>query len=1188
MRKRSSLTVVVLLGLLFIFAAAPKNRPRDIKGVKDISGVKPHIHHREFPLHFIANKGQVNEKAAYYARAAGYTLWLTKEGFVFDSVKKTEIKKKLPHSPHSPHSTHSPKTTRDVSRLIFVGAGKNPVLIPLEEAALKVNYFIGNDGSKWHTNVPTSMAVLYKGLYKNIDLKVYGIEKQIEYDWIVNPGGNPGDIRFQYKNVKGTRIDEKGNLLIETDSGELMHKKPVCYQRRGLIYQTRIEVTGRFKKTGENTYGFEVGDYDKRTELVIDPVVLAYSTYLGGGLNEQGRAIDVDGSGCVYVTGRTFSTNFPTQDPYQGALVGPAADVFVTKIDTTQGGGASLIYSTYLGGDSADLGHGIAVDAGGNAYVTGYTGGSDFPVTNQYQGDQGGDDVFLTKIAADGASLLYSTYLGGGSFEEGLDIAVDGSGNAYVTGFTNSTLFPTRNQNQANQTGLDAFVTKIDTTQSGDASLIYSTYLGGGDTDQGNRIAVDGSGNAYVTGSTLSTNFPTKSPYQSNQTGWDAFVTKIDTTQSGGASLIYSTYLGWDGLDEGFGIAVDGSGRAYVTGFTDSTDFPTLNPYQTNQTGTDVFVTKIAAGGSSLVYSTYLGGGNDDYSYGLAIDGSGNAYVTGYTTSTGFPILNQNQSDPADSNTDAFVTKIDTTQSGGASLIYSTYLGGGDGEEGRAIAVDAGGNAYVAGYTTSMNFPTANQYQGSNQGGEDVFVTTISAFPGPPTVDTPTSADITPTTATLGGNVSSINGANVTERGVYWSTTDGFTPPGQGTNVSETGDWGTGAFTVPVTGLPPGTTIYFRAYAVNSAGTGYSAQDSFPTPPLPPTVTTDAVTNITATTATCGGDVTLDGGAPVTSRGVCWSTSTGPTVALSTKTTDGSGTGSFTSSITGLTPATTYYVRAYAVNSAGTSYGNEVSFDTADNPSISGRIADGNSGVGAVTLTFSNGGGNTSSLSDGTYSHIVDYGWSGTVTPAKQGYTFEPPNQSYPNVVSAQTGQDYTATAITFEISGKVTTGGTNGTGVSDVILTFSNGGGSTATTAGGIYSHAVDYGWSGTVTPEKDGYTFDPVNKSYPNVVSAQTGQDYTAEVITLEISGKVTTGGTGGTGGTGVSGVILTFSNGGGSTATTAGGIYSHAVDYGWSGTVTPEKDGYTFDPVNKSYPNVVSAQTGQDYTAEVITLE
>ncbi|UCH93431.1 MAG: SBBP repeat-containing protein, partial [Candidatus Aminicenantes bacterium] len=250
------------------------------------------------------------------------------------------------------------------------------------------------------------------------------------------------------------------------------------------------------------------------------------------------------------------------------------------------------------------------------------------------------------------------------------------------------------------------------------------------------------------------------------------------------------------------------------------------------------------------------------------------------------------------------------------------------GDYGWGIDVDGSGNAYVTGSTGSTDFPTLNQYQ-TYQGYYDVFVTKISAFSAAaPTVDTPTSAAVTYTTATLGGNVADTGGANVTERGVYWSTTNGFTPPGQGTKVSETGNWGTGTFTVNVTGLPAGITIYFKAFATNTAGTGYSAQDSFTTPAITaPTVTTTAVSNITTTSADSGGNVTYDGGSAVTARGVCWSTNVNPTTADNT-TTDGTGTGSFTSSITGLMEYTTYYVRAYATNSVGTGYGKQRSFTT--------------------------------------------------------------------------------------------------------------------------------------------------------------------------------------------------------------------------------------------------------------------
>jgi hypothetical protein len=783
------LIAVIITALCLISASASVNaekmqeinaldlsvKPQDIN---PRGTVKPDLNFGKFPLYFIFNKGQVNEKAKFYAKASRYTLWLTKEGLVFDSFKKFKVKveveegKETTHPAPSghpsqeddtprplrghpsqegksavPHLTHSPKLERDVSRLVFLDANKNLEMVAIEESKLKVNYFIGNDKSKWHCDVPTSQAVLYKNLYKDIDLKVYGIEKQIEYDWIVKPGGNPKDIRFEYKNVKGTRLDKEGNLLIETDFGELMHKKPVSYQKRkaqstgvgaGLracpLNQNKnrkiIDVT--FKKIGKNTYGVEVGEYDKSCELIIDPVVLAYSTYLGGGNWDGSWSITVDSIGYIYVTGSTLSIDFPTRDQYLTDQGG--RDAFVTKLDTTQSGASGLIYSTYLGGNGIDYGCGIAVDSSFNAYVSGWTSSTDFPILNQYQNDQGGVDVFVTKLdttQSGGLSLIYSTYFGGGSTDYCSEIDVDTNGYAYVIGATNSTDLPTLNQFQTFQGGsYDAFVTKLDTNSNGNSSLIYSTYLGGNFYDYGEEIAVDNSGHAYVIGETTSSDFPTRNHYQTDQGGRDVFVTKLDTTQSGASSLNYSTYLGGNGYEfAGYGIAVDSLGYVYVSGRTDSSDFPVLNQYQVDQPGRDAFVTKLdttQSGVSSLIYSTYLGGSGEDNVCKIAVDNSGCVYVTGYTVSTDFPILDQYQVEQP--GRDAFVTKLDTTQCGASSLIYSTYLGGNGSDYGIGIALDNSGNAYIAGWTESTDFPILNQFQ-IDQGGYDAFVTKLSFIP---------------------------------------------------------------------------------------------------------------------------------------------------------------------------------------------------------------------------------------------------------------------------------------------------------------------------------------------------------------------------------------------------------------------------------------------------------------------------
>jgi hypothetical protein len=380
-----------------------------------------------------------------------------------------------------------------------------------------------------------------------------------------------------------------------------------------------------------------------------------------------------------------------------------------------------LEYSTLLGGSGVDQGESIAVDSAGNAYVTGFTDSTDFPIANAAQGANGGQhDVFITKLNAAGSALVYSTYLGGSNSEFGRGIALDAAGSAYVTGVTQSTNFPTVNAFQSTGSG-DAFVTKL--TPAGSA-LVYSTYLGGSRADVGNRIAVDSTGNAYVTGFTESTNFPTANALQSAiGPPADAFVTKFNAA---GSALVYSTYLGGIGQEHGESIAVDSAGNAYVTGATFSANFPTANAIQSTPGGdSDAFVTKFNAAGSALIYSTYLGGSHIDLSESIAVDSTGNAYVTGTTHSTNFPTANAFQGATAGMG-DIFVTKLNAT---GSALAYSTYLGGTEHDGGWGIAVDAAGNAYVTGTTISTNFPTVNSFQSTtgSAGLEDVFVTKFNA-----------------------------------------------------------------------------------------------------------------------------------------------------------------------------------------------------------------------------------------------------------------------------------------------------------------------------------------------------------------------------------------------------------------------------------------------------------------------------
>jgi hypothetical protein len=681
----------------------------------------------KIPLYFIHNEGQVDEKALYYAKASRYTLWLTRKGLVFDKIRRIDRQgsKSLESCADKKIPPKNFKFERDVSTIKFLHSRENPDLLPVDITEHRVNHFIGNDASEWKSNIPTSNAVLYRELYRNIDLKVYGVEKEIEYDWLVKPGGNVEDIQFEFHGIKETKIDEMGNLVVDLESGKTTHSKPNSYQRIG---GKKKDVEVKFRELGNNRYGFEAEGYDKDHNLVIDPVVLLFSTYLGGTGNDEGYSIAVNDSGNAYVTGYTASINFPNEDPYMNDPDGGLYDAFVTKFSAS---GSSLVYSTYLGGIGNDEGRGIAVDSSGNAYVTGYTASTSFPVVNAYMTDPDGGlyDAFVTKLSASGDSLTYSTYLGGTGNDEGHAIAVY-SGNAYVTGYTASTNFPYINAYMSDPDGglYDAFVTKLSTSGS---TLVYSTYLGGTGSDEGFGIAVD-SGNAYVTGYTASTNFPYVNAYMNDPDGstHDAFVTKLSTS---GSSLVYSTYLGGTGSDGGFGIAVD-SGNAYVTGYTASTNFPREDAYMSDPDGSlyDAFVTKLSTSGSSLIYSTYLGGTGSDQGRAIAVDNAGRAYVTGYTASTNFPSLDAYMNDPDGSTHDAFVTKLSTS---GSALIYSTYLGGTGSDQGYGIAVNDVGNAYVVGFTASANFPTANAYMNDPDGSiHDAFITKLSSDDAPPDV----------------------------------------------------------------------------------------------------------------------------------------------------------------------------------------------------------------------------------------------------------------------------------------------------------------------------------------------------------------------------------------------------------------------------------------------------------------------
>lgn len=713
----------------------------------------------KLPLSFEANQGQSDPTVKFISRGSGYTLFLTDTEAVL-TLKKTGpdaaktnptiMRNLMPPAQRLRHERAEYTTLR----MKLEGAHAKPLVSGLAQLQGKANYFIGHDPTTWQTNIPTYARVQYTEIYPGINVVYYGNQRQLEYDLVVQPGADPEQIRLAFEGTEDIRTDETGDLILKVDGGELRLKQPLVYQE---VNGTRQPVAARYVVRKQETIagldvGVTVAAYDTKKPLIIDPV-LSYSTYLGGTGDQAGTAIAVDGEGNAYVTGFTSSTDFPLAAPSQSTINGGFYDAFVTKFNPS---GSALLYSTFLGGSGLDFGNGIAVDAEGNAYVTGNTTSViDFPGTLGRKKDPGPSEAFVTRLGPDG-TLIVSELLGGRGDEAGYGIAVDASGNIYVTGFTDSNNFGNcgnikeLGEGNACENGA-AFVAKLDS----DGAPIYITDLGGNDYDSGSGIAFDASGNAYVTGATASSDFSTVNPVQAVLGGlYDAFVAKLDAT----GAIVYSTYLGGSNDDSGSGIAVDGSGTVYVTGDTASSDFPTANPLQASfGGGDDAFLSKFDAAGS-LIYSTYLGGSDDDYGTGIAVDGSGNAFLVGSTASSDFPTANAFQATkdgvsdssatgsepivspkkPVAPLSDAFVTKFDFT---GSALVYSSFMGGNGEDFGTGIALDGSGGAYVAGQTLSSTFPTANPFQATKGGLSDAFVAKITEPSQPDLIMTAVTPD---------------------------------------------------------------------------------------------------------------------------------------------------------------------------------------------------------------------------------------------------------------------------------------------------------------------------------------------------------------------------------------------------------------------------------------------------------------
>lgn len=626
------------------------------------------------PLAFTLNQGQTAPEVRFVAQGSGCSLFFTPQGTTFVLSREHPSTGKAAKGTALADSPQAEPTDRDAFaiKLSFAGANPSPKMVGEDRLPWNSNYFIGNNPAQWRTDVPNYARVRLEEVYPDIDLVYYGNQNTVEYDFIVQPGADPGKIRMKYDwgehAGSSLRLNEKGDLVVTTPAGDIIERKPYCYQ---VIDGNKCEVSGNYRLLGKNEFTFDLKAYNTERPLVIDPAIV-YATLIGGTGRDNSWDIAVDGQGCVYAIGSTSGGIFPSTSGAFDTKKNGITKVFVMKLNES---GTGLVYSAFLGGSQEDWGSGIALDNSGNTFVCGTTLSADFPTTvSAYDRSHNGEyDIFVAQLNKMGNGLIYSTFLGGRYWDVSPRLAVDRNGCAYITGDTKSSDFPVtpnsldQSYNYGEQ---DAFVTKLNESGTG---LVYSTFLGGRNFDQSCDIAVDSNGNAYITGESLG-GFPTTpGAFQEEGRGiTDAFVTRLNAS---GSAMVYSTMVGGTGSDTGICIAVDDHGIAYVGGSTSSANFPfTMSafglPWNDPYISRDSFVMKLNTTAGRIDFISYIGGSPNNNVSCIALDVNGNTYIAGETTFENFPVTSDALFTYGGGSC-GFLSVLDNTGRG----VYSTCLG---------------------------------------------------------------------------------------------------------------------------------------------------------------------------------------------------------------------------------------------------------------------------------------------------------------------------------------------------------------------------------------------------------------------------------------------------------------------------------------------------------------------------------